>query len=274
MPLMCEANRLERRIKMWSLPDIVRLNAEAAQDARQHRLEKEIAHPQEHSCEVCGWDGKETSADYGYLWFDIFSDDPKGAIFVCEEHDGYTGSPMEGYFQCGECDRVFIENYTWEYYSTIVECEQLCLPCALKRHLEDDSNWIDPSRVREVVIDPTPDWDEVFDPETGVLNLARTKHLIGVEMPLPDAITFITNLEFDSGSGRLLATTSTTYPGGTGEQAALEAIQELAEEGYTRFLPILDAGYQFAISIGLYVNSIEHEAIIAGEKLSLSGEGL
>ncbi len=253
---------------MWSLPDIVRMNNEAAQAAQQSQFEKDAAKPQDHLCEVCGWSSKETKADYGYVWFDIFSDDPKGTIFVCEDHDGYTGSPIEGYFNCGECDRVFIENYSWERYSTIVdECEELCLPCALKRYLEDETNWIAPDAVQSVVLDPDAPSDLLFDPANGVLNLAKVQHLIGVKMPVPPGIAFLENLEFDAATGQMLATTSSTFSAGVGESAALRSIHQLAEQGFSRFLIILDAAYQFSVSLGIYVGARENERILAGEEV-------
>lgn len=252
---------------MWSLPNIVRMNDEAAEAAQKRQYEKEAARPEQHNCEVCEWHGEERAADYGYCWYDIFSDDPKGTIFLCEEHDGYTGSPMEGYFQCGECDRVFIENYSWEIYSTVVDCEQLCLPCALKRYLNDPSNWIPTYAVQSVILDPNADEDNsIFDSATGELNLAKARHLIGVEMPVPDTLTFIENLEFDSATGEMLATTSSTFPGGVGESRAMRAIDELKEQGYEKFLLILDAGYQFSVSMGLYVDSAEHRRIQGSEQ--------
>jgi len=258
--------------EMWSLPNIVRLNDEAAQAAQQKQFEKEAAHAEEHNCEVCGWDGKEQSATYSYCWFDIYSDDAKGVVHLCEKHDGYTGSPLEGYFTCGDCDRVFIENYTWERFDVIVdECEQLCLPCALKRYLNDDTNWLRTDSVTSVVLDP--DADELFDPDSGVLNLARAPHLIGVRMPVPDSITFIENLEFDSCTGQMLASTSSTFPAGVGESAALGVVRELAEQGHEKFLVILDAAYQFSVSISAYVDTAEHERILAGEEAEIQAAG-
>jgi len=99
---------------MWSLPDIVRMNDAAAEAAKTKTYEQQAAHPQEHQCLVCEWQGKETPAEIGYVVHDIFSDDPKDALFVCEDCDGATGSPVEGYFECGDCYRVMPENYTWE----------------------------------------------------------------------------------------------------------------------------------------------------------------
>ena len=248
------------------------MNEKAAQAAQLRQLEKEAEHPEKHNCEVCGWDGKEQPATYGYLWFDIYSDDPKGVIQLCEDHNGYTGSPCEGYFTCDDCYRVLVENHSWELFYVIVnECEQLCLPCALKRYLNDDSNWIRTDAVTSVVLDPNA--DELFDPDSGVLNLARAPHLIGVRMPVPASITFIESLEFDSCTGQMLATTSSTFGLGVGESAAMRVITDLAEQGHEKFFVILDAAYQWSTSIGVYVDAAEHERILAGEEAEIQAAG-
>ncbi len=140
---------------MWSLPDIKRLNDEAADAANRRQLEKDAEHPQSHVCTVCEWNGEEKPADYSYLTFDIFSDDPKGVIFTCENHDRSTGDPIEGYFECNDCLKTLAENYTWERYDIIVGCERLCLPCALRRYLDDKEHWINPNEVHQVVLDPS-----------------------------------------------------------------------------------------------------------------------
>ena len=250
---------------MWSLPDIKRLNDEAADAANRRQLEKDAEHPQDHSCTVCEWNGEEKPADYSYLTYDIFSDDPKGVIFTCENHDRSTGEPIEGYFECGDCLKVLAENYTWERYDIIVGCERLCLPCALWRYLDDKEHWINPEGVEQVVLDPhsheEDGWNRVLDPQTGVLNLAACPHLIAVKQPLPDDLHFVENLEFDSSTGPLLAGFSSTYAEGVGENAALRKIRELAEAGYTEFIPILDGAYQFSVSIGLYVKADVHQTI-------------
>lgn len=249
---------------MWSLHDIIRLNNEAAEAAKNQTYEQQAANPKEHQCLVCEWNGDETPADHGYVTHDIFSDDAKGVIFVCEEHDGYTGSPVEGYFTCGDCYRVMAENYTWERYSTIVGCEQLCLPCALKAYIAEESNWVPLDEIERVIVEAPKDEDDpIYDPATATLNLAKAPHLIAVQMPVPDTIHFEKNLEFDSSTGEMLASTSSTYARGVGESAALEAIQELRDQGYSKALVILDAAYQFSVSIGIYVSAQEHRAIEA-----------
>ena len=249
------------------MPDINKLHDEAADASSKRRLEKAAEEPENHHCIVCDWNGDEKPADYGYLVYDVFSDDPKDLIFTCEDHDGYTGSPIEGYFQCGECQKTFAENYTWERYDIVVDCDQLCLPCALDRYLDDRENWIDLNQVEKIILDPSgrDDDDEgfsrVFDLETGTLNLACCSHLIAVEQPIPDRLHFVENLEFDSCTGRLLAGFSTTYGAGVGENASLAKIKGLADAGYSKFVAILDGAYQFSVSIGLYVDATEHEAL-------------
>ncbi len=81
---------------------------------------------------------------------------------------------------------------------------------------------------------------ERADPKTGVLNVARCRHVLGVEQPLPADIKFVDNFEFDSMDGHQIS-------GGD----MLETIRELS----IPFCPVLDAAYQFAVSIGLYVRA-------------------
>src|SRR5690348_12408001 len=100
---------------MWSLPDINRMNSEAFQ--LKNKLE-EAARTGTLDGEKlkCEWEGHSEPCDgelRHYLWYDIFSDDPKGILTLCEHHDGYYGSPSEGYFTCEDCERVMTENYTW-----------------------------------------------------------------------------------------------------------------------------------------------------------------
>jgi len=81
----------------------------------------------------------------------------------------------------------------------------------------------------------------LFDPQTGFLNLARCRHVLGVEQPLPDGTAFHDNAEFDSSSLHQIS----------GDRL-LDIVQGLAVQ---EFCPILDAGYQFAVSIGFYLRN-------------------
>jgi hypothetical protein len=223
---------------MWSLPDITRLNANAA--AKAKKLKREAASKRKPNCEF--WKCSQ-QATRSYLVYDIFSDDPKDILHLCEQHDGFSGEPCEGYFTCNGCGRVMVENYTWEIYHVEMDGESLCLRCAADRHFSNTRNWIDPKLVKKVVLapyEPTLNGQNVllFDTATGVLNLARCKHVLGVQQPLPEGIKFVENFEFDSLDGHQIS-------GGD----VLETIHALNEP----FCPVLDAGYQFAVSIGLYV---------------------
>jgi 3'-phosphoadenosine 5'-phosphosulfate sulfotransferase len=65
-------------------------------------------------------------------------------------------------------------------------------------------------------------------------------------MPIPDAIRFLGNCEVDSMDGHQIS--------GDPIQSILDSARE---QGYTKVLVILDAGYQFAVSIGVYVDRDE-----------------
>ena len=55
-------------------------------------------------CEFCDKPATKTSRQY---WYDIFSNDPKGVIGLCQEHENDYGSIPEGYFYCDACGGAF-----------------------------------------------------------------------------------------------------------------------------------------------------------------------
>src|SRR5208282_17026 len=139
-----------------------------------------------------------TGALRTYLVFDIFSDDPKSTLTLCERHDGYYGSPSEGYFTCADCGRVMVENYTWELYYHDTPDGRLCLPCAAKRHIEDEDNWL-----------PLTD-EDIAVVTFEVIHHAR--HVLGVEMPVPKEIHLFESVTLDSSTGGMLRGFSTADP--------------------------------------------------------------
>jgi hypothetical protein len=235
---------------MWSLPDIQRLNSHAQDNrvALENAVETGFLNGEALECECAGWGRTDCTGDLRhYLWFDIFSDDPKGILTLCERHDGYFGLPTEGYFTCDDCQRVMIENYTWERYSTYDEdaCEVLCLPCAAERYISDDDNWL------------------TLTPESvAALNFDRVrkaKHVIGVRMPVPKSIeAFGDGVTLDSSSGGIVrGFSSADSTPDSGVRELRDQLTEAMEAGHKRALLILDGGYQFAVSIGVYVDAQE-----------------
>ena len=219
---------------MWSLPDIKELNKRAK--ASKKVLLKTIR------------TGKETGkglecdyADHGDCegavraipYFDIFSDDPKGLIKLCEKHDGYFGSPAEGYFECGRCDRVFIdENYTWENYYHVNDCDgRICLNCYARQVIGDarDPGWL------------KTDGSEKVDFQ----RIRRAPHIIAAKGPTY-GLKFLGNTEFDNTTGGCIS--------GGGTEEIRELLKKAKKRGYTRALVVLDATYQFAVLVGVYVN--------------------
>ena len=218
---------------MWSLPDIKQLNAVAASETADldNALETGYYHGEQIECQCKDWGINSCGGQVVYyLWFDIFSDDPKGVLGLCEHHSEYTGDPVEGFFTCCYCGRVMIENYTWEKYSTWVDSyeEYMCLPCALSLYIREPENWIELTDENIAKID--------FE------QFRHSPHLIGSEMPVPDAIKFFDNAEFDSMDGHQIS-------GDTIQVILTRAM----DAGYSKVLLILDSAYQFAISIGIYV---------------------
>jgi len=233
---------------MWSLPDIKRVNAKAAANAT--KLKREAARKRKPNCERCECSGRKHPANVSFLIYDIFSDDPKDVLHLCHDCVGQSGDPWEGYFTCEACGRVTVENYTWERYQTELDGASLCLKCAAERFFADETNWIEPKLVQEVVLAPyNPRLNgenlTLFDPATGVLNVARCRHVLGVSQPLPKCVKFHDNAEFDSMDGHQIS-----------GRRLLDVIAELNQP----FVPVLDAAYQFAVSIGLYVRQPKRRA--------------
>lgn len=221
---------------MWSLPDIKHLNAEAEANSKKGKLQRaaRTGFLDRHKLR-CEWvDHDSPSRCEGelrhYLWRDIFSPDPKGIITLCEHHDGYYGSPTEGYFTCDDCGETYAENYTWELYYADTEDGRVCLPCYAERVINDEDRWI-----------------QLTDENINALTFEQVRkapHCIGVKMPVPKAIRFVDNAEFDSYSGQSIS--------GSGVDGLRQTLQQLKAEGVPKALLILDAAYQFAVSIAVY----------------------
>jgi hypothetical protein len=129
-----------------------------------------------------------------------------------------------------------VENYTWELYYVIHEGSQLCLPCYAQEVLNDAGHWI-------------PLTDERIESLT-FNDVRKTPHCIGVEMPVPREIRFVNNMEFDSSTGHCIS--------GGGLEELKETLRQLHDEGETRAILILDAAYQFAVSVGVYAKALAH----------------
>jgi hypothetical protein len=222
---------------MWSLPSLKVLNEQAESKGYDKKLERACrTGVLDRKKLVCEWTHHDEPSKCSgelrhYLHYDIFSDKPKGILTLCEHHDGYYGSPSEGFFECCSCQRVMIENITWERYETIIDGESFCLPCAAELHLAENSNW-------------TPLTDAAIDALT-FDDVRKAPHLIGVQMPIPKGIEFVNNCEWDSYSGQGIS--------GGGVNELKDSLRERKAAGDTKAILIMDAAYQFAVSIGVYV---------------------
>ena len=226
------------------------MNARAAANAS--KVKSASKHPEKFHCARCACFGRQTPSDRAYIIYDIFSDDPKDVLYLCDNCDGQSGDPWEGYFTCADCSRVMVENYTWERYCTTRGDDTVCLACAAKEHFAEAANWIDPRAVVSVELEP--EGGPLF--ADGVLNVARCRHVLGVSQPIPDSVCFVDNFEFDSMDGHQIS-------GGD----MLDSIHELS----VPFCPVLDAAYQFAVSIGLYVRRVAAGKPFAG-RFTLPGD--
>ncbi len=213
---------------MWSLPDINRLNANAAAKAQQ--LRREAARKRKPQCGIYGCNHRAIDST---LWFDIFSDDPKGRDSrLRQAFMGRRPRPVSS---------VRIASASWwiTTHKSVTELELngdlLCLRCAARRCFDLPQNWINPPAVSHVVLEPGD--GPLFDLETGVLNLACCRHVLAVKQPLPAGVVFHENAEFDGQDGHQIS----------GDNL-LDVIRGLNQP----FCPVVDAAYQFAVSIGIY----------------------
>lgn len=221
---------------MWSLPDINGMNKRAAASAKAIARAAKTGklNGKALACEHWQAPGKCDGNVTGEPYYDIFSDDPKGLVSLCKHHrEDYSDTP-EGYFKCDECNRLMVENYTWEYYRAVVNGDTLCLNCARTRYLKNNLNWI----VLKGPLSQVP-----FD------TIRRSPHLIAVGQGCPPELEFIGNAEFDSTSGSQIS----------GDDIR-SMLSEAKGNGHHRAILILDAAYQFAVSIGVYVDKKEGAA--------------
>lgn len=214
---------------MWSLPNINSLNANAKSCATAYNdilaaVRKGGDH--EHKCENCG-----AHADHAELVFDIFSDDAKDLLTLCDSCYN-RGADESGNFRCEHCDRLMVENYTWELYRVEMNGETWCAACAAKEYFGDDDNLIDASEIQSVVMDKSK---PLF--KNGVLNIAKAKHVLCVEQPTPEGVRFLKNWEFDSYTGHQIS--------------GCNMLNDLKLLGGEVFI-VMDGAYQFACSIAAY----------------------
>jgi hypothetical protein len=226
---------------MWSLPNIAAMNARAAAQASKLRRAMRRGPGKRQVCDVYGCGGK---AFESVPWFDVFSDDPKGLIHVCTAH---SAEDVEEFFVCEGCQRVMIDHITWERYAVQIGNRTLCLKCAAEEYFADPANWIEPKLVKEVGFDRNG--APLFNTEKGFLNLARCRHVLGVEQKPPAGIIFVDNFEVDSTD---LHQISGDHP------------RDIVRQLEAPFCAVLDAGWQFAVSIGFYIRQpVENLAVAA-----------
>ena len=223
---------------MWSLPDINRLNTEAASKAFQAQIAKQLKGRARLDCIICDKPSTRTSRQF---YFDIFSEDPKGVIGLCKEHEECFGGCPEGYFWCERCNRLFAENYTWEMYSSESEDGSIvCLNCKAKEYVDNPDNWIQlPEGIDELSFE----------------RVRQAGHVIAVKGPVPKGIkAYGDGVTLDNSTGGRVTgfSSSESSPDG-GVEELKEQLYNAYRDGHTEALLILDGAYQFAVSIGVYV---------------------
>ena len=220
---------------MWSLPSIASLNERAV---NEHKKRKGRAPGlRGKTCEYC-----DQKAEYRFAYHDLFGDAaireiPKGYLFLCEGHYD-RGTHYENFFECDSCGKLHVLNYTWEIYRSIDnDGNTLCLPCAFKAYIEDPENWI--TKVPKKI---------------DLAYLKHIPHAIAVESTYwEEDLIFIGNAEFDSSTGEQISGDSLTsiIEKALGHASARDLIGGLAQA--PRCIVLLDAGWQFAVSFGVYL---------------------
>ncbi|MFB3917091.1 MAG: hypothetical protein ACE14M_10205 [Terriglobales bacterium] len=140
-------------------------------------------------------------------------------------------------------ERTMVENYTWELYYINTDNGPMCLPCAANEYIADAGNWIELSPENIAALN--------FD------RVRQAKHVIGVSMPVPKTIhEFGEGVVMDSSTGGQVHGAAYADPTPDNGVAALRAtLTQAMDAGHKRALLILDGGYQFAVTIGVYVDA-------------------
>lgn len=191
-------------------------------------------------------DGKRLTCEYGrncrgplehQLWYDVFGDSPKGIITSCEFHHCRYGRPA-GFFWCGVCHRLMVENYASEIFVG-EDGSRLCMRCAAEDYVQNEDNWI-PLTEEDICV-------------VSFYTIQRARHVIGFGMPVPKKIQLFDSLVLDGVSWGLVRELSYADPD---PEAAVEVLREILNQakdaGNDRALLITD-WYELAVSIGVYV---------------------
>lgn len=131
---------------MMCLPSIARLH-----DSRE-AARKELAKSKMLTCDCCCEEFPKDApgAVKEEYWSPLIKDKPSGLIFICpkcreENEENYGNSYGEdSYFECEDCGKVHVVNYSWELYRVITEDgESICMACAAERELDESSErWL------------------------------------------------------------------------------------------------------------------------------------
>ena len=245
---------------MWSLPDIGKLNAAAAE--REEMLKTAGEDPiatkidpdtgEIFEC-FCDWDherctkpeedvdpSEEDKAPHLSVepYYDVFSEAVKGYVAMCEYHRDHYGHP-EGYFYCSACDRLMAENYTWERYATILDSEEVCLRCAAERFfdMETGETW-EETEIAWLSIEDAKEKFSDFD------IVRQAPHVLWVDAPadvIPEGVKEMGVAVFDNMSGKDIC----------GDPSIVDLIEQARDEGYEEVTLVLSAAWQFAVNISV-----------------------
>lgn len=214
---------------MWSLPDIAVMNSRAK--AKKPLIEKAVGDgtdPDTGKAATCEREDQNCSGRVrGEPWFDIFSDDPKGVVFLCENHSG--DYDRDEYFRCEDCERLMIDHITWERYVHDTPDGPICLNCYAKRVIDDPKSWVPLTKARIDMVDFSL--------------IQKAPHIIAVSGPT-HGLQFHGNVEFYNMDGHCIS--------GGGLDEIKGTLNKARKEGKRRALIVMDACYQFSCSLAVY----------------------
>lgn len=131
---------------MMALPSIEKTHQRLEADR------KELAKAKTLTCECCNEEfPKDAQGAVKEEYFSpLVKDKPSGLLFICptcrEQNEENYGNPFgeDTYFECADCGKVQVVNWSWEIYRVNTDDgEGICMDCAAKRELREDSEkWL------------------------------------------------------------------------------------------------------------------------------------
>ena len=126
----------------------------------------------------------------------------------------------------------------------------MCFSCALSLYLRDEKRWIELTARRITGLR----FDEV----------RSASHVLAAGMIVPKRIVRVGSVLFDSLTGGTIRTSSTCdRTPDSGVEQIRDFLRHAKQQGHNKATLILDGMYQFAVSIGVYVQAEKNHNLVA-----------